>query len=346
MGPKFENFGEKSFNNPEAEKDEREVLPIQEDENSVAYLGVSLEKAKKDGEEKKTESSEPTPEGKLSGEFKEQIRVAKEIMGNREVMGPEEVEREFGIKLKPESIPPIPFSKEELKRAKELGLFLVLRADFAPDGKPLTMRKIYEITAPKLDGIDKGKVLYEVGWYGEEDFYTGGKDNKPVDFSMPKFGWALTSKDLIPNSTSKNYLQQTEEIAKYLEAEVFKGKEVPKEFKEAIDELNSKKTLLKKLLNEGDRSKYEPEISKLKLNKLTRQNPSEFLYDILIYFLNNNERLLSDKQVLTNATDSDGFRISLNGGDSEGSYVNGISDKESHSIMGSTISLKGSHLDI
>lgn len=292
------------------------------------------------GEEKKAESSEPTPEGKLSGELKEQIRVAKEIMGNREVMGPDEVEKAFGIKLKPESIPPIPFSKEELKRAKELGQFLVLRADSAPDGKPLTMRKIYEITTPKLDDKGKGKVLYEVSWYGEQDFYTGGKDKKPVDFSMPKFGWALTTKDFMPNSTSKNYLQQTEEIAKYLEAEVFKGKAVPKEFKEAIDELNSKKAQLKKLLDEGDRSKYEPEISKLKLNKLTRQNPSEVLYDILIYFQNNDERLLGNKYAWTHATDSGGGRVSLGDFVSLGVDVDCDSDDRSVSDLGVVFSRK------
>ncbi|MDD4290501.1 MAG: hypothetical protein PHH83_04535, partial [Patescibacteria group bacterium] len=45
-----------------------------------------------------------------SSSIEEQINHAKEIMGNSEVMGIEEIEKAFDIKVKQEDIPDIPFS--------------------------------------------------------------------------------------------------------------------------------------------------------------------------------------------------------------------------------------------
>ena len=279
-------------------------------------------------------------EGKMEGTIIEQIRTAREIMGEKEVMGPEQIEKAFGIKLRTEEVPAIPFSKFELKRAKDLGQFLVLRTGKASDGKPLTMEKMNEKLSSKFEKDKKGKILYSVDWYKEQAFYTGETEKKPADYSTPNLEWALTTKELIPNSTDKNYLQQTEEIATYLETKTFKDKTLPVEYKEAIDELNAKKSQLQKLLSEGDRSKYEPEISKLKINKLVRQNPSEVLYDILIYFQNNGERLLENNYTWTHATASDGFCVFLGRFGSGGLDVDGSSADYSDSGLGVVFSRK------
>ncbi len=79
---------------------------------------------------------------KLTGDIFEQMLKAREIMGEREVMGPEEVKKAFGIEVPESEVPPIPFNETELKRAKELGQFLVLRVDKTQDGQPLTMQKL------------------------------------------------------------------------------------------------------------------------------------------------------------------------------------------------------------
>lgn len=279
-------------------------------------------------------------EGKMEGTIIEQIRTAREIMGEKEVMGPEQIEKAFGMKLRTEEVPAIPFSKFELKRAKDLGQFLVLRTGKAPDGKPLTMEKMNGMLASKFQDEDKGDILYSVDLYAEQPFYTGGKEKKPADHSTPNSEWALTTKELLSDSTNKNYLEQTEVIATYLEGEVFKDRTLPPEYKEAIEELKAKKSQLQTLLREGDRSKFEPEISKLKINRLTRQNPSEVLYDLLMYFQNNGERLLENKWVWTHAADSDGDRVDLGGFVSGGLVVDRRSDDYSHSAIGVVFSRK------
>ena len=279
-----------------------------------------------------------TREGKIEGSVEEQISRAREIMGDSEVMGPNEIKNSFGVEMGFEEVPPIPFSESELERAKELGQFLVLRVPKAKDGQPFTMQKINESLEKDFKDKSKGKILYKVDWYSQESFYTGGKEKEPADYSLPRAGWALTTKDFINNSTSKNYLQQTEEIAEYLKTEVYKDIEMPEEYREAIDELDSKKDKLQKLLKTGDKSKYEPEISKLKLNKLTRQSPAEVLYDILIYFQNNDERLLEGKFAWTHTAGSDGDRVIVGDFGSGGADVGGDSDDSSSSDLGAVFS--------
>ena len=65
------------------------------------------------------------------------VAEAKDIMGEKSVLGPEEVEKCFAITLS--DIPPIPFSRVELENAKRLGHLLILRIDRAADGEPLSM---------------------------------------------------------------------------------------------------------------------------------------------------------------------------------------------------------------
>ena len=270
-------------------------------------------------------------EGKIDGPVEEQISRAREIMGDSEVMGINEVKSAFGIEVPESEVPPIPFSKTELERAKELNQFLVLRVDKAKDGNPLTMQKINESLSQDFKDESKGKILYDVDWYAEEPFYTGGEDTEQTAL---KSEWALTSKKIIEDSNSKNYLEQSLEIAEYLEREVFLGIEMPDEYKEAISELKDKKEELAKLIETNDRNKYEPELSKLKINKLTRQSSVETLYDILIYFQNNDERLLEDKYAWTHTATSDGSRVYVGHFDSGGAGVNGDSDDDSNSSLG------------
>ena len=60
----------------------------------------------------------PTSEGKLSGEVSEQIEKAKEIMG-ADLFGPEQVRSAFLDQVDISEVPSIPFSGEELEKAKD-----------------------------------------------------------------------------------------------------------------------------------------------------------------------------------------------------------------------------------
>ncbi len=258
-----------------------------------------------------------TSEKRMEGTVQEQVDVAKEMMGE-DFFGFQEVQKAFGIEMSPEEIPEIPFSREELERAKELNQFLVLRADKAPDGKPLSLQKINEILKGKV--TDGSKLLYSDdgkggikrdAWYRDEAF---SKEE------APKLAWALVSKEVIPDSTSKNYLQQTEELVNYIKNSVFKGGEIPEEYQDAIEEFEKEKDGIGKIIS-SEWQKAAEKLSNLKINRLTRQNPAEVLYDIAIYFQNKGERILENRYSWTSSRPSGGRLVGVGSFDSDGVSV-------------------------
>jgi len=232
----------------------------------------------------------------LSGELSEQIKNAKEILGNEDVLGPKEVEKAFGLKLKEEDIPKIPFGKAELERAKELGQFLILRANKAKDGTVLSMKKMQELLSSELEKEKLGKIFYNTDWYEKEDFFAD---------DAPRLAWVLSNKEIIPDSNSKNYLQQTENIVDYLKEKAFKGGAMPKDYQEATKEFAEKKSKIEELMGD-DWQQASKMLSELKITRLTRQSPVEFMYDILAYFKNNKQRLYENMYAWTARRDSDG----------------------------------------
>ena len=235
------------------------------------------------------------------------LEIAKEIMGEKDFLGPEAIEATWGFK--PEEIPEIPFSKEELERAKELGQRLILRIDKTEQGLPLTMEKMNKLLQNKTK--DKGKILRDTDWYKNEDFYK----KEP-----PKAGWVLSSKEIIPNSTDKNYIQQTETIIDYLQNQVFKDQPLPQEYESAIREFQQKKADLQDLLTK-DWKKAAEILENLQITKLTRPSPSELLYDLSVSLQTNQERHLQDKYAWTNRRSSGGSLVDAGYFDRDGAYV-------------------------
>ena len=252
---------------------------------------------------KRIEESGKVPDGffeekreGLSGALAEQIKNAKEILGKKDVLGIEEIENTFGIKVRAEDVPNIPFSKEDLEKAKELGQFLILRVDKAKDGTGLSMKKMHDLLAEEFKKDGHGKILVSIDWYKEEEFFTK---------ETPKLSWALTSKEVIPDSTSKNYLQQTESIIDYIKEKVFKGGALPKEYQDAIREFAEQKEKISKLMKD-DWQEAAKILEELRITKLTRKSPSETVYDFIAYFKTNKERLLENMYTWTSRRASDG----------------------------------------
>ncbi|MEI8360922.1 MAG: hypothetical protein WCG01_02245 [bacterium] len=265
------------------------------------------------------------------------IERAKEIMGTREVLGPDEVKKAFGIEISKENIPAIQFSKEELIKAKELGQFLVLRSDIDREGQPLTMERV---RASLLDGgydeSQKGKITYKEladlkELFSLEDFW----QNDPI-----KFRWSLTSKEIIPASTDKNYFEQTRVLYDYVD-DLFNtecgGTAIPRKFIEAMDEYvdyfvkNFKGKTdgeIQDLISGPTSKKYARELSALKINQLSRQTPAEVLYDIFSYRQNNDEKLLENTKAWTMRCDSVGNIVDVGNVDLGGAsvYGRGLSD--------------------
>ena len=235
-----------------------------EDEKKISGLTSEIEKIKK---------------GKTGEEIESRkFEEAEEILGE-DFLGPDAVKSAFNIEM--EEIPEIPFTKEELERAKELNQQLILYVDKTPDGKPLTGEKLLELTDNKTAD---GKKLLSPDWYKKEDFFTK---------EAPRAGWKLISKETIPDSTSKNYVEQTEEIVSYLEGKVFKGESLPEEYQKAVDEFNAKKKELKKLTN-SNWQKAAAELENIEITKLTRETPIEVLYRLALNERENKKRLLGN----------------------------------------------------
>ncbi|PIZ01062.1 hypothetical protein COY62_00410, partial [bacterium (Candidatus Howlettbacteria) CG_4_10_14_0_8_um_filter_40_9] len=213
-------------------------------------------------------------EAGLSGEVIEQMEKARDIIGKENFVGPSEIQVAFSFKPELATVPEIHFSEADLEKAKELNQMLVLRLDKAADGKPLTMKKIQEITGDKVK--DGGDVFYDTDWYKEEEFFTK---------ETAKAGWALVSKEVVPESTDKNHLEQTESVISYLKEKVFKDKSLPKEYQEAIDEFESQKAEIEGLIS-GDWQAASDKLSKLAITKITRQSPVEAIYDMVTHFQN------------------------------------------------------------
>jgi hypothetical protein len=266
---------------------------------------------------KEIESALGISETEPVGDVREQMLRAKEIMGE-DFFAPDQVEKAFGIKVKPEQIPEIPFAREDLERAKELNQFLILRVDKANDGKPLTMAKMNELLKGKVK--DGTKALYSddgSGKIGDDSWYKG------EDFALketPKLSWALTSKEVVSDSPDKNYLDQTTEIVNYLKNDVFKGKEIPTEFQGAIAEFEKAKDEIARLISD-DWKKAAEKLEGLAITKLTRQTPAEALYDIFVYFQNKGERLLENMYTWTSRRASDGRLVGVGSFDSDGAVV-------------------------
>ena len=242
------------------------------------------------------------------------LEKAAEIMGT-DFFGPAAVEKAFDIKLPAREVPKIPFTREDLERAKELGQMLVLRVSKAPDGEVLSMVKLNELVKNKLKKTKKGKALNEeAGWKKDEQFYTR---------ESPETRWALVSKDIIPNSTSKNYLEQTELLADYLKDQIFRGMSLPSEYSDAIAEYEAAKGDIGSIID-SDWQEAARRLEGLKLNQLSRQLPVEAFYDVLVRILNTGERSLESTYTWTRRRYSGGKLVYVGGAVSGGAGVNAV----------------------
>lgn len=226
------------------------------------------------------------PKTKWEGSVEEQIRVAIEKLGKENVFGPKEIEEVFGVRLDEE----IPFSVEELEHP---GQMLIFRVNKTADGGPMSLEAMIKIMARRWENKGMGDLLSTVegwkAWMGEE-FFTQ---------EAPRAGWALVSKDVLPESLNKNYLEQTEVIIATLKNRVFKDMEMPEEYAAAIEEFESKKDELARLIDDDreddDWEDLTREFVGLKITQLTRPTILEMVYDVAVFYDRNNERLLSNK---------------------------------------------------
>lgn len=126
------------------------------------------------------------------------FRLAEKILG-QDFLGPEKIKEVFDIKLKPEEIPPIPFTIEQINKAKKLGMFLVLRINKDKNGKPITLNNF----PSKVGIIDAG----------DKHFYNDSPFFKSESLMLE---WSLTTKRIVPETLKKAYVDQIQITMDYV----------------------------------------------------------------------------------------------------------------------------------
>ncbi|MBI2645103.1 hypothetical protein HYW94_02940 [Candidatus Uhrbacteria bacterium] len=263
---------------------------------------------------------------------KASLAEAKEIMKEKDFIGPDALKTIFGIEVK--DVPPIPFSAVELTEAKERGEFLILRMDALPGGKPLTMQNLDLYFAGDFKALHNPTD----DWKVKSEFFTK---------ETPRVSWALVSKELIQNSTIKNYYDQTIAIRDHLKNEVFKGG-MSREYEDAIQEFEAwvnatfpGKTSIQIKAELQDNNKwqqYAERLANLKINQMCRQSGVDVLFDLAAYYKHNGVHLLPSTWTWTKSRDSDGRLVLVGVFDAVGAHVGRYSPDVTVGLLGVLLS--------
>jgi len=239
---------------------------------------------------------------------------AAEIMG-KSFLGAEAVKKTFGIELNEKDIPPIMYTPEQLQEAEKRGEMLVLRVAVDKEGKPMTAKNVNDIVQPTTPD---NKVLLAIDWYAKEKFFT--------DEAL-KTGWKLVSKEVIADSKSKNYIDQTLVLREFL-------KEVNALTDEELSECSDQKLKEIKILMGSDKVKAAQQLASLKINQNHRRTMVEAIYDTAMRFKSTSERVLENTYDWTKTLSSGGDLVFFAGADSRGAGVSGYGPGRSDSGLG------------
>jgi len=265
---------------------------------------------------------EPMETSTVPGESSEgaTLAEAERILGKESILGPKDVEKVFGLKL--DRVPPIPFSELELQRAKELGQQLIFYTDAlssAASGEKAAPLTLENLRTKFTKSHDDGKVFYSHGsddfWYKNEDFFKKEK---------PRTGWRLTSKDLIPDSTSKNYVEQTDTLIEYLQKQVFKGTKPPKPYEDAIAQWKRERSKIEPLATSSTDTEWKrgsQMLADLAITKLTRELPIEVMYRFVLNDQIHKDKPLPSTYTWTASRASDGNLVDVGDFDGTGADV-------------------------
>ncbi len=229
-------------------------------------------------------------------------------------LGSDKVAKAFGLTLDQATVPAIPFTEEELKRARKLGQFLILHA-------PTTMQQLHS----RLNNVlGDGKLLYDIDWYKGEQFYTT---------ETTRLEWRLVGREVISGSTGQNYLSQTQVLADYVREHVYGSMELPAAYQAAIKEFEDRKDELERLADKDWKAGAEA-MANLQLNRLFRGTPADTLFDVIAYFKVNGEYLLPNMYHWSASRSSRGNLVGLGFGGAGGVYVRGFDPRNSLDNLG------------
>ncbi len=248
------------------------------------------------------------------------LAFAKELFTRgTDTFGAEEISESFGIKLG--EFPVMPFSEAELRKARALGQYLILQVSTANEEAPLTIQRMHKGFCNELGD---GKLLYDTDWYAQELFFTE---------DVPRLGWRLVSREVIPGSTGEDYIDQTQALSDYLANEVYGGEKLPDAYQVAVDEFKNRKAELE-IFRDNDWQKCAEELAGLQLNMLFREKPVEVLYGLIVQHEVNHDRLLSETYTWTPVRSSNGHLVHVGDRGADGVGVDSSDPRASASYLG------------
>lgn len=259
------------------------------------------------------------------------LEEAERILG-KDVFGAKDVEKVFGVRV--DRVPAVPFTRKELEQAKALGQQLILYVDTLSieESGGLLRGKKKNVVPFTMENMKKGvlkahdgnPLWYSQDWYNNEAFFKSEK---------PRAGWRLTSKEVIPNSPSKNYLDQTDMLVEYLKTQAFKGTPLSKEYADAIDEYTKKRPTIASLMA-SDWQKASQELASLKITKLARESPVEAMYRLAVNSLARDAKPLPGMYTWTSGRASGGRLVLVGNFDAVGAYVINVDPGLTNGFLG------------
>ena len=259
------------------------------------------------------------------------LENAVELLGAENVHGPDDIKTTFGVTL--EDIPAIPFSEAELERAAELGQMLVLRTDTDQNGEPLSIEKMQQHLDEKWERENKGRLLYN-----ENTVTNLGEAYKQA----PTPGWALVSKETVPDTKDRNYLEQTDTLLEHLKTEVFRDQDLPPEYKAAEQEFNQQRPEIEQLITNKQYTDAAEKLLNLDITQLTRPSATETIYDLALHFDATGTRLLPPGSATwTRSRASDGHPIDVGAFDDDGVHADRGLVGNRYSGVGARLSRSG-----
>ena len=299
--------------------------------------------------QKSKESQRPIQEGE--SDLIQKIEQAQEIMeknGLEFFLGPDDIEQTFGFKLEAKDIPAILFSEEEIERHQESGDMLVLNMDKTPDGIPLNIEEMAKRAIRSIGSnvIEKDKngnptkyLLYK------DQFYDQGKIKSGTWFSgetevrkqTPKLGWQFVSPNILPDSTGKNYIAQTEMLIENARSNFFDGN-LPQEYLEAEKEFKIEKSKIEEFIENNNYVKASKTLSALKISQLLREPVQNVIFRYLVSFKKGKQLFTDGKYSWASSFSSDGFLLSFGNANATGAGVSRIWPGSSFDNLGAVSS--------
>ena len=255
--------------------------------------------------EKSKQEQRPIKEGEP--DIFEKINLAQEIMernGKEFFLGPRDLEQAFGFKLEAKDIPELPFSQEEIERHRQLGDILILNLDKTPDGTPLTIEEMAgramqnggNVIERDAAGNPTKYLLYKDQFDENGNLKSASwlSNKTEIKKQTPKPGWQFVSPGILPDSTDKNYLAQTELLIENARSNFFDGN-FPPEYREAEEEFNQKKAFIEELIKSYNYVQAVKDLSALKISQLLREPMQNTILRYLVSF-KKGQQLFTDRK--------------------------------------------------